>query len=73
METHLTYDNKGKQLGILVKERFTTDQNLQLKVRLSPCCTKSSRVSRSCVSGAVGRTLGALAEIGKNTRSIISF
>ncbi|KAK9840735.1 hypothetical protein WJX81_001122 [Elliptochloris bilobata] len=32
METHLTYDNKGKQLGILVKERFTTDQSLQLKV-----------------------------------------
>lgn len=41
METHLTYDNKGKQLGILVKERFTTDQNLQLKVRPSPRCTQS--------------------------------
>ncbi|KAK9902789.1 hypothetical protein WJX75_006026 [Coccomyxa subellipsoidea] len=32
METHLTFDNRGKQLGILVKERLTTDQNLQLKV-----------------------------------------
>lgn len=32
METHLTFDNRGKQLGILIKERLTTDQNLQLKV-----------------------------------------
>ena len=32
METHLTYDNKGRQLGILFRERLTTDQNLQLKV-----------------------------------------
>jgi hypothetical protein len=35
METHLTYDNKGRQLGVLVKERLTTDQNLQLKVGFS--------------------------------------
>jgi hypothetical protein len=35
METHLTYDSKGKQLGILVKERFTTNQGLQLKVTTS--------------------------------------
>lgn len=33
METHLTYDSKGKQLGVLVKEKFTTDHNLQLKAR----------------------------------------
>ena len=34
METHLTYDTKGKQLGVLVKQRLTTKDNLQLKVRL---------------------------------------
>jgi len=33
METHLTYDSKGKQLGVLLKEKFTTDHNLQLKAR----------------------------------------
>lgn len=32
METHLTYDTKGKQLGVLVKQRLTTKDNLQLKV-----------------------------------------
>ncbi len=39
METHLTFDNRGKQLGILVKERLTTDQNLQLKVTVSLRCS----------------------------------
>ena len=33
METHLTYDNKGEALGILVKQRLTTRNNLQIKVQ----------------------------------------
>lgn len=37
METHLTYDNRSKQLGILVKERLTTNDNLQLKVAFVYC------------------------------------
>lgn len=34
METHLTYDNKSKQLGVLVKQRLATNHKLQLKVSL---------------------------------------
>ena len=33
METHLTYDNRCKQLGVLVRQRLTTSDNLQLKVK----------------------------------------
>ena len=43
METHLTYDNKGRQLGILFRERLTTDQNLQLKVGSAALLSRSSR------------------------------
>lgn len=32
METHLTFDNKAKQLNLAFKERFVTDSNFQLKV-----------------------------------------
>ena len=34
METHLTYDNKGNRLGLLVKQKLTTRDNLQVKVEL---------------------------------------
>ena len=34
METHLTYDSRGKQLGVLVRQRLTTSDNLQMKVYL---------------------------------------
>ncbi|CAL5226065.1 g8878 [Coccomyxa viridis] len=32
METHITYDTTGKQLGVLVKQRLATSDNLQVKV-----------------------------------------
>ena len=35
METHLTFDNRSKQLGILFKQRITTNENLQLKVTMT--------------------------------------
>ena len=47
METHLTYDNKGKALGILVKQRLTTRDNLQFKVRLSSAPTDSQLIMRT--------------------------
>ena len=32
METHLTFDNKDRQLNLAFKERFVTDSNFVLKV-----------------------------------------
>jgi hypothetical protein len=33
METQLTYDNKSRHLGIRFRERYTTREGLQAKVR----------------------------------------
>ena len=32
METHLTFDNRDRQLNLAFKERFVTDSNFVLKV-----------------------------------------